>query len=795
MKRLSEVCVMLALADLVSASPAHAQDATWHGATGDFNLAGNWLPAAVPTGTAFFGSMGSPDIQVSASTALGGLTFTSGAQAFTFGSTSQSAGLTLGGAGVANSSPTAPHFRISNSGAVASLPGLTFLNAASAANAIIANVDGGVTGFLGTSTAGTATIANTAGSALLSGTAFIGSSTAGDASITNNTGGITQFNPSASAGRAAIVNKGTSIEGFSIARFINALTNPAAVPMASSVGATAFVGTATAAAASIVNSDGGVTAFLGASTADSATIVTNAGGATFLTGESTGGTARLIVNAGGTLDLSAHAPGNIAAGSFTAAAGSTYRIGVSASGQGTSLALSGAATLKGGTVDLVPLSTPYVPNTTITILTAAQGVTGTFSGTSHDFAFLTPTLGYDANEVHLSLLLLPGAFRSSGQTPNQQAVGGALDARAVTGNYGGLVTTLSNLDAGQGAPALQALSGEPYADLGTLNTRAGQLFMNAVGRQIAAGRAAGPGTAQNVARAETCDGSCNARAPRPYGAWISAIGGTGVVAGDSNAAGLTHSFGGLAFGIDHRVDPRLLVGLAGGYVSGTQWVNGFAGSSASDVLNIALYSSFTSGDFYVDALAGYANASNRLQRIISSPGLPTGIANGNTSANQFLGQIETGYQIGLGLPARMSVAPFARFQIASSDRAGFTEAGASLYNLAVASRATTSARGTLGVDLVARLDPGRGSSLDVGLRLGWVHEYADTSRLMTAAFAAAPSAQFTVFGATPRRDAAMLGVSAVAALSASTAAFLGYDGEFGGGTNNHALRAGLRLSW
>jgi hypothetical protein len=43
---------------LLAAMPARAQDATWSTIPGssDFNTAGNWTPATVPTGTAFFGA-------------------------------------------------------------------------------------------------------------------------------------------------------------------------------------------------------------------------------------------------------------------------------------------------------------------------------------------------------------------------------------------------------------------------------------------------------------------------------------------------------------------------------------------------------------------------------------------------------------------------------------------------------------------------------------------------------------------------------------------------------------------
>ncbi len=57
--------------------PAAAQDATWLNVpgSGDFNTAANWGPAAVPTGTAFFGTSGVAALSFSASTTLGGWTF------------------------------------------------------------------------------------------------------------------------------------------------------------------------------------------------------------------------------------------------------------------------------------------------------------------------------------------------------------------------------------------------------------------------------------------------------------------------------------------------------------------------------------------------------------------------------------------------------------------------------------------------------------------------------------------------------------------------------------------------
>jgi uncharacterized protein with beta-barrel porin domain len=459
----------------------------------------------------------------------------------------------------------------------------------------------------------------------------------------------------------------------------------------------------------------------------------------------------------------------------------------------------GRATINGGIIELLAAPGTYSPNTTYTIMTASQGVTGAFPGVTEDFAFLTPTLSYDANNVYLSLVLGPGAFASAGQTANQQAVGRGLDAIVGSGNLGGIVTSLASLRTAQGAPALQALSPEPYADFGTVNTRASQLFMSAVARQMAGERGGTVGSPKGVALAEACDIACDDTTPRRFSAWLSGIGSLGSVLGDGNASGLTYTLGGTAFGIDYRLDPRFLIGIAGGYVGGSQWVNGFGGNGYTDSLSIALYGSFTQNangnGFYADALAGYANSNNRLQRVLAIPGQSAAVANGQTNANQFLGQVETGYKIGLPFPANTSISPFGRLQIGSVNQAGFTESGTSLFNLSVAQQTTTSVRTTFGADFGASFDMGGGRPLDIGLRLGWMHEFADTARPISAAFAAAPVSQFTVFGATPQRDSAVIGFSATTAVTDRASLFASYDGEVGGGTDNHALRVGFRMTW
>ena len=232
------------------------------------------------------------------------------------------------------------------------------------------------------------------------------------------------------------------------------------------------------------------------------------------------------------------APGNSigtmnVAGNASFAPGSIYQVEANGAGQSDKIVAGGTAALNGGTVQVLAQNGAYARKTTYTILTANGGVSGTFAGVTSNFSFLTPTLTYDANNIFLNLF--QSAFAAGAQTPNQYAVGTTLDrANAfATGDFSTVLDALSVLSNTQGPAALNAISGQPYADFGTMNVQVGMLFMNAVGQQMALARGNTSGTGQRQALAQACEvASCDAASP--WGAWASAVGGLGNVAGNGN---------------------------------------------------------------------------------------------------------------------------------------------------------------------------------------------------------------------------------------------------------------------
>jgi outer membrane autotransporter protein len=495
------------------------------------------------------------------------------------------------------------------------------------------------------------------------------------------------------------------------------------------------------------------------------------------------------------------APGNsigtlTVSGSYTQAAGSLYQVEANAAGQADRINVGGTATIQGGTVQVLAQPGNYGPSTTYTIVRATGGVSGVYSGVSSNFAFLTPSLSYDANDVFLTLALGQNAFSMAAVTPNQRAVGTALNQSFAnaSGDFATVVGALAGLSTLQGPLALDAISGQPYADFGTMNTNNSAMFMNALGQQMANARGATASAATRTALAQACEiEACDGAGA--LSAWASVLGGLGSVLGDTNASTLTYNFGGAAAGIDYRLDSRFLVGLGVGYTHGTQWVNSFQGQGWSDSVSVAAYGSFTQAGFYLDALAGYAYFNNQLQRQILIPGLQQRTATGSTGANQFLGQVEAGYKVGVYAPAAATITPFGRFQISSTTQNAFSESGAQSLSLNVAQQTTNSQRTTIGADLGSSIGLGNERKLDLAVRLGWMHEFADVARPITAAFAGAPGNSFTVFGATPLRNAAVVGLQATTTIAQATQIYLRYDGEIATGTDNHALNVGVRMSW
>jgi uncharacterized protein with beta-barrel porin domain len=480
-------------------------------------------------------------------------------------------------------------------------------------------------------------------------------------------------------------------------------------------------------------------------------------------------------------------------GDFVHRPGARYEAEVGAGGRSDRISVSGRAILQGGVVDLavVPGST-LAPLTTYTLLTAGGGVSGSYSSVADPYPFLTSGLSYDADNVYLTLAV--NGFAAQAQTNLQYAVGSVLDASApgATGDFATVLGTLATASAPQGQAVMTAISGNNYAGFSSYGVQGAQLFMNNVADQAGGG---GSPVSNRVALAEACDVACDTASPPRWGAWGGGLGGLGTIGAGQPVGTVTYNAGGFAAGLDRAVTDNVRVGVTAGYTAGTQWVGGFSGMGRSDTFQTGLYAGFAQDKVHADALVGYAYTWNQMWRQIAIPGLQPRTALGQTGANQFFGQLETGYRVDIGTSANAFVMPFARLQAYTGTQNGFAETGAQSLNLTVAQQTTNSLRTVLGAQIGGVLDLGWREKLAMQFRLGWSHEYADVGRPVTATLAGAPAMPFTTWGVSPQRDGALIGVGANTAVAEATSVYFRYEGNVSGQDNAHALTAGLRMTW
>ena len=493
------------------------------------------------------------------------------------------------------------------------------------------------------------------------------------------------------------------------------------------------------------------------------------------------------------------APGNsigtmTVGGNFTQTAGGTYPAEVAGAGLSDRINVGGTATLGGQVVVSALPGMTFAPSTTYTIVNAAGGLSGTFASVNELYPFLLSSLSYDANNAYLNLAI--GGFAAAAATPTQAAVGNVLDANVnnATGDFATVLgamafNTFSNT---QAQATLQAISGNNYAGFSSSMVQGAQLFMNNFANQTGGG---GSPVSNRVALAEACDVACDSTTPPKWGAWGGALGGLGTIGANQSVGSVTYNAGGFAAGLDRSITDSFRMGVTAGYTTGTQWVSGFDGLGRSNTFQVGLYGGFAQDKVYADALIGYAYTWNQMWRNITVPGLQQRTALGQTGANQWYGQIETGYRFDLGTNANAFITPFARLQAYTASQNAFTETGAQSLNLSVVQQQTNSLRSVIGAQIGGSMDLGWREKLLMQLRLGWSHEYADTARPVSATLAGAPAMPFTTFGVAPQRDGVVLGLSANTAIAEATSIYLRYEGDISGQDSAHALTAGVRMTW
>jgi uncharacterized protein with beta-barrel porin domain len=531
-----------------------------------------------------------------------------------------------------------------------------------------------------------------------------------------------------------------------------------------------------------------------------------------------GGT--VTVASGGTL-----MPGSIAnplgmlnvTGSVGFNAGSFYAVHVAPSASSTINVTGGAgtATLNGGTVQ-VTLTQLGAYSHTYTILTAVNGVSGTFAGATVASRFFgTASLSYDADDAFLTLAGSTGLAAPAGAPINQQNVINGINTAVLGGaNPSASFQNVGNLTGGTLLNALSQLSGQNSTGFSQGAAQAGSSFLGLLLNPYLDGRGDGfapaipfaaeqrpalPDAALAFARLDKANPRDATLGSVPqFRVWGAAYGGAGTI--DGNAAvgsqKTTASDAAFAAGVDYLLSSDTTVGfaLAGG---GTSWgLDGGLGNGRSDMFQAGVNARHRFGDAYVAGALAYSFHDVTTDRTVTIAG--TDMLQGRFQANGLGARFEGGYHVATPF---VRLTPYGAVQVQSLFLPAYGEtatAGSNQFALSFASQAATTTRTEIGVWFdktwfdQSFLDHGRPWTF-YG-RLAWAHDSGNTASA-SAVFQALPGSNFIVNGAVPNADNALVTVGAKYDLMNGWSFLAKLDGEFSQTTSIYSGTAMMRKTW
>ena len=498
-------------------------------------------------------------------------------------------------------------------------------------------------------------------------------------------------------------------------------------------------------------------------------------------------------------------------GTFTQTAQGTLALRVDNTGLHDSLFASSQAHLN-GTLRVVLQSGLYASSTTYTnVLQSGASVTGQFASVTSSSVspFFNATATYNASSVDLTLTRY-GFGSAPGETANQRSIGAALESGYSTALTGSAATFYTRLLQAGSLRALDQLSGEGTS--GTQNTafNMGGLFGQTMDGQMASwlpgnrgGVADGSALGYGDERPSVTASAFNAVLKAPawvqpqWHAWAAGFGSAQQLSGNASvgSASFSDRAAGGAMGVDHLLNPDLLLGIAAGGSSATFSVDDRATSGRLEGGHIGAYAMQRFGASYLSAQIAYSHFNNSTTRTISGVG-PDEIAKGTFGSDQFGGRLEIGRTFDF---SRVFVTPFAAIQAARLWQGAYTEtstggAAPGVLGLSYAAHAVSSVPLSLGVKFDGRADFGNGMIWTPFVHAAWVHEF-EPSREITASLVSVPVPAFTIAGASAASDAGRVDLGSRLALNRWWELSARVTGEFSRLGQSYAGMGSLRANW
>ena len=487
--------------------------------------------------------------------------------------------------------------------------------------------------------------------------------------------------------------------------------------------------------------------------------------------------------------------------------GSDYHAQVNADWSHDLITVSDTATITGGDVVVQLEHKVYGSSNTVAILTATNGVTGTYVTSYFDTntavpIFLTQVLTYDTNNVYLTLNR--SKFASVAKTYNQKGVAGALDGIVDSFSPGmsNLVTEFFWLgSASEASAALDSMSGEIHGTLGMLDVELEKAFNQSVLKRTArmnAGQENGGYATRSQPTLLASAGSTLPPIPadksRPFDIWLQGFGTFGQLGGDGNALGGNYTISGMNGGFDYRLSSELLLGLAVGYSHNNADVGGPGASGNVDAIQIAAYGGYLSGPWRLDGIFSYGFLQTSTKRQINVGPIHQQ-AEGSYDGGVFSVSAEGGYAFEFG---KVTLEPTLGVNYAHLSQNSFNETGTANdgnnYGLNVRDVGMDSFRSAAGLRLAAKLGKKDGVKFIPELRVAWEHEFADNTADVTARFVGG-SGDFNTRGVELGSDTGVAALGLTVVFNKAIQASVDYDARMNERLTSHAISGRVSYSW
>ncbi|WP_311968371.1 autotransporter domain-containing protein [Pseudomonas baltica] len=468
---------------------------------------------------------------------------------------------------------------------------------------------------------------------------------------------------------------------------------------------------------------------------------------------------------------------------LTLNSGATLAYGVNADGTSAPLSVGGTAYLNGATLAVQPSAGDYPWLSHYTVLQAGA-VTGTFGKVTSDYAFLTPTLSYTATQVDLAYARNDVAFANYATNSSDR---NAASSISQLGQGNALYNAVLNTSTATASSAITQLSGATTASLGAA-TLAGSAQ---VGSSMLAAMQSMSSNGALMVGLDDKDtpilvdtgvpaSARNLNDPNAQGRlWLQGLSSYGKLDGSNGSSAVEQRTHGAVLGADWAILSDWRLGVLGGYSKTGLDASGLSGDI--DSWHLGVYAQHYSGPLALRLGAAYSGHDGSSKRHVSFSGF-NDTPRGDYHANSQQAFAELGYALGSG---RLNLEPFANLGYQRYHRNSYQEKGGAAamdVNAQTQDNVTT----TLGLRFAHLTQLDNGISLTPRGSLGWRHTYGDVDSSTTQAFLAGGSA-FSVQGTALDRDSLMVEAGLDVGFSARQSLGLGYSGELGSNSRNHAV--------